>query len=243
MPRIYAQTPIATAALLFFAIPSSASAHYLWVTINSSDGTHATTNIYFEGSPAPGDGHYLDPFVKTGKTWLRTVEAPQAKQLETKAVTKPGKRWLAAKLPETKRCGVESYGLFGVYAYGQTNVLLHYYARTLEVDTAADLKVLARAEQLDLDIVPQQDNDAIVLKVLWKGEPQAKVPLYIRGPKGFKQNTHTDTEWYGASSDNGGGHLHIPNDAKGKKSGSHNDEDYSEIRRHATLKMRLPIAK
>lgn len=79
-----------------------------------------------------------------------------------------------------------------VYPYGKTDVLLHYHARLLDVATAAELKQLARAEQLELDIVPKASEAGMQLTLLWRGKPVAGRTVIIRGPKGFKANPKTD---------------------------------------------------
>ncbi len=133
--------------------PHQASAHYLWVTIDNQSGEHGVTRIFFEESPSAGDGHYLDHFSGTSKTWFRSVEQIEPELLETSDINRGDERWLEAKLPAGVPRSIDCYGKFGVYKYGQTNVLLHYYARNLGVSTHEDLHELGRAEHMDLDIV------------------------------------------------------------------------------------------
>ena len=102
---------------------SVASAHYLWVSVDNKSGEQGAANIYFEEGPAPGDGGYLDPFVERGQSVIRTVASLQPAKLETTVATSPGKRWLTAKLPKAAPRSIDSYGMFGVYRYGKTDVL------------------------------------------------------------------------------------------------------------------------
>ena len=226
-----------------FAV-SQASAHYLWVVIDKTPGD-AAANIYFEESPAAGDGHYLEPFVKSGKTWIRTVENVKPQLLAAQEIhEKPKKkRWLVVALPHTAPRSVDSYGKFGVYRYGKTDVLLHYYARNLDVQTHEDLHELARAKQMELDIVPHDEGDELSLSVFWRGAPAAKRLVYVRGPKGFRQNVKTDDR----------GKLRIKIKTPGKylfrtyveenKAGQDGGKDYSAIRHHATMAISLPLKK
>lgn len=115
-----------------FTCVSQVSAHYLWVTISTKSGEHGTTNIYFEGGA--GDGQYLDPFVEHGKTWIRTVAKSKPVLLKTSDTKENGKRWLSASLTATAPRSVDSCGKWGVYKYGDTDVLLHYYARLGNTD-------------------------------------------------------------------------------------------------------------
>jgi hypothetical protein len=126
-------------------LASVASAHYLWVAIEKKSGEGEVANIYFEEGPAPGDGGYLDPIAASAKTWIRTVDSPKPALLKTSEATAPNKRWLTADVAKAAPRSVDCYAKFGVYRYGQTDVLLHYYARHLDVSTHEDLHELSRA--------------------------------------------------------------------------------------------------
>lgn len=232
------------ASLLNLAcLASTASAHYLWVAVTVDSEGKATANIYFEESPGAGTGEYLDPILRTNKTWLRTVEKPQPQALEVQDKKEANKRWLTADLPQSAPRGIDSYGKYGVYRYGQTDVLLHYYARCLDLESHEELHELARAEQMRLDIVPHDEADGVQLKVLWEGKPAGGRPVSVRGPKGLNQNLKTDDQ----------GLLHVKTEAAGQytfrayveedKSGRDNDKEYSLIRHHATLVIKLPLKK
>ncbi len=221
---------------------SPALAHYLWITVDAKTGQHGTTNIYFEGGPGPGDGQYLDPFIQRGTSWFRTVETNKPNKLPTSEVKKSDKRWLSAPLPAAAPRAIESYGQWGVYRYGQTDVLLHYYARYLDVDDHEDLHELATAAHLALDIVAHNEPDgSLSLTVLWQEKPAANRQLSVRGAGGFKQNLKTDAA----------GQVKIKPEAKGrytfrthveeKKSGTFEGKDYQLVRHHATLILNLPL--
>ena len=220
-----------------------ASAHYLWVTVDRKTGEHGTTNIYFEEGLAAGDGQFLDPFVKEGKTWIRTVKHLEPQLLPTKEATAPNKRWLSAPLTQTAPRSIDSYGKFGVYTYGKTEVLLHYYARVIDVETHDDLHELRAAEQMKLDIVPHDHGDELELTVFWQGKPAANRPVFIRGPQNLRQNLNTDED----------GELHLRIEAPGQymfrtnveedKQGTDGDRPYDLIRHNGTLVIMLPLTK
>ncbi|MFP6676810.1 MAG: hypothetical protein VB878_17130 [Pirellulaceae bacterium] len=142
--------------------------------------------IYFEESPSAGDGHYLDHFAKTSKTWFRTTEKIEPTLIQVDDVMKGDKRWLSAKLPASAPRSVDCYGKFGVYAYGDTKVLLYYYARNLDLSTHEDLHELGRAKHMKLDIVPHDLENEVELTVLWKGKPAGNRMVFIRGPKNMR---------------------------------------------------------
>ncbi len=223
---------------------SSAAAHYLWVTVEKPNGDQAVTNIYFEGGPGPGDGQYLDPFVERGTTYVRTLESAEPTRVKMKDVTKDKKRWLTGNVPAAKNRSIDSYGKWGVYRYGKTDVLLHYYARRLDVSGQDGLKQLARAEKMDLDVVPQVDGKETTLKVLWQGKPAAGAPVYVRGPKGFKQNLKTDDKgMVSFETEAAGNYTFRTSVEEPDKSGTDDGKEYSKVRHSATLAMNLPVAQ
>ena len=235
---------ITALVLLTTILASQSSAHYLWVTVALKEGKHGTAKIYFEGGPSAGDGRYLKHFEKTKKTWFRTVEKIKPKILKTKiAKNKKGNRqWLQTSLPTAGPHSVDTYAKFGVYNYGKTRVLLHYYGRNIKVKSHEEMHELAEAKHMTLDIVPHATPKKTELTVLWKSKPAAKRLVYISGPKGFRKNVTTNTK----------GEVEFPTKAKGryiirtsyeiKKPGKDDDgKAYDLQRHHATLIVNLPL--
>lgn len=227
---------------LFFSL-ETASAHYLWLAIDENDGEHGTVNLYFEEGPRPGDGGYLDPFVRGGKTWIRTPDRDKPTPLELGEVKKPGKRWMAGALPVAGPRSIESYGKFGVYSYGDTEVLLHYYARYLDVTSAEQLRSLRRARQLALDIVARWVDGELKARVLWKGEPAAGRSVIVRGP-GVNEKLRSDEK----------GTIEFKPTTRGRytlrtsvdepdRKGTDDGKKYDLTRHHSTLTIQLPIGR
>jgi hypothetical protein len=229
------------ALFLGLAFVSTASAHYLWVKLLHKEGKHGATNIYFEGGPGPGLGEYLDPFIERGKTWLRTPENPKGKLLEMEVGKKPKSRWLTTGLGEGAPRSIDSYGKWGVYRYGKTDVLLHYHARLLDVATAAELKQLARAEQLELDIVPKATEAGMQLTLLWRGKPVEGRTVIIRGAKGFKANPKTNKDGQVTFKPEAAGTYLFRTSVDEKASGTFGGKEYQLKRYHATMSFDLPL--
>jgi len=225
--------------LTIFASP--ASAHYLWVTIDAKAGEQGTTNIYFEGGPSAGDGQYLDRFVARGRTWIRTLGESAPSALKVQDTKLADKRWLSAPLPAKGPRSIDSVATFGVYRYGETDVLLHYYGRNIEVDDHDDLHELGRAKQMLLDIVPHDEEGSMQLTVLWQGKPAAGKTVYVRGPAGWKVTAKTDAAGRVTFKPEGKGRYTIRTSVEEKKEGTDNGETYQLIRHHATLIMNLPL--
>jgi len=233
-------------AFVFLSVVCSfqrASAHYLWVTVDGRSGVPGAANIYFEESPSAGDGSYLDHFTKTSTTWFRTVEEIEPQIIKTSDTREDQKRWLRAHLPTSAPRSIDCYGKFGVYRYGKTNVLLHYYARNLDVGTHEELHELGRAEHMDLDIVPHDDQDHVELTVLWKGKPAAERIVYIRGPKKFKKNIKTDNKGRVRFAPAHAGRYTFRTSVEQPTPGREGDKEYSLIRHNGTLIMTLPLRK
>jgi hypothetical protein len=235
--------PAVSLFLLTGLLVSSACSHYLWVSIDPKAGEQGTTNVYFEGGPGPGDGQYLDPFIQRGTTWIRTLDADKPSELKMETTKSPGKRWLSASLSAGGPRSIESYGKWGVYRYGKTDVLLHYHAKHFDVSSFAELTKLGRAEQLDLDVVPELVDGQVGFRVLWKGKPAAGRPMAVRGPGGFKASLKTDEE----------GRIHFETEKKGrytlrtsveeKETGEFEGKEFQLKRYHATVVLNLPVSQ
>lgn len=234
---------ILTSCLVLSALAAPACAHYLWVTIDAKTGEHGTTNVYFEGGPGPGDGSYLDRFVSRGKTWIRTLGQKEPVELKVQDIKKKeaNKRWLSAALTAPGPRSVDSFSTFGVYRYGETDVLLHYYGRNLEVDDHDDLHELGRSKQMLLDFVPHDNAGAMELTVLFEGKPAADRGVTIRGPGGFKKNLKTNDKGRVEFKPEGKGRYWFRTSVEVKESGTDNGETYQLIRHHATMIMNLPL--
>ncbi|HJN09497.1 MAG TPA: hypothetical protein QF564_12465 [Pirellulaceae bacterium] len=138
---------------------------------------------------------------------------------------------------------VDCYGKFGVYAYGETNVLLHYYARKLDVSTHEDLHELGRAEHMNLDMVPHEHQNEFELTVLWKGEPAENRMVFIRGPKQFRKNIKTDKRGRVRFTPTNAGKYTFRTSVEEATAGREGDQEYALIRHNGTLIMTLPLRK
>ncbi|QDU93223.1 DUF4198 domain-containing protein [Lignipirellula cremea] len=227
--------------LILALLAAPAQAHYLW-TILETKGGQTVANVYFEESPNPGDGGYLDPIAASGKTWIRTVKEPTPKLLAMEEAVKPGKRWLSAPVSAKAPRGLESTGTYGVYPYGDTMVLLHYYARYLDTDDQNAVDDLAVAEQLMLDIRPHFTLKGLELEVIWKGEPAAKRPIYVKGFSGRKTLTTDENGRAFFPFDKAGRHL-LRTYVELDEGGTHDGKEFEKIRHHATMTVELPAAQ
>lgn len=224
--------------LLLSLFTNLASAHYLWIDVDAKSKVNGVANIYFEESPNPGDGSYLDHFLGSSDIWIRTLENPAPDSIRGKEVKAETNRWMQVVMPSADEYSVDAYGKFGVYQYGKTNVLLHYYARHLNVTSHDAMHELGRADQMDLDLVPHENGNMIEFKLLWKGKPTADRMIYLRGPNGFRKNLRTDAQGKVEVTRPENGAFTVRSSIEVHTPGSDNGESYEYIRHNITLVMR-----
>ncbi len=236
------KTIFAIAVHLFLFVPT-ASAHYLFLAIDSKAGEHGTMNLFFEEGPRPGDGFYLDPFIQRGQAWLRMAGAEKAEPLKLTEVKveEKNQRWLTSKLPKSGPRAVESYGKWGVYRYGKTDVLLHYYAKYIEVNSVEQLADVGKSDNLKFDVRPSWKDGTLFLQVVWDGKPAAGTTVYLRGP-GLNEKVSTDKDGVASfKPDKPGQYVLRAYLQQPDLSGTFEDKDYQEVRHHSSLTMILPL--
>ncbi|QEG41008.1 Nickel uptake substrate-specific transmembrane region [Roseimaritima ulvae] len=216
-------------------IAATAHAHYLWVSVDREPEHSAGSNIYFEEAPRPGDGSYLDHFLRKSDVWIRTIEQPAPDPVRAEEVQAGEHRWMRVASPAADEYSVDAYGKFGVYQYGQTKVLLHYYARNLSVVSHDAMHELGRAEQMDLDLVPHDVGNRFEFTLLWKGKPVADRMVFVRGPKGFRQNIKTDASGKIALERPASGGLTLRSSVEFDTPGEEHGEAYERVRHNITM--------
>lgn len=232
MNRLFAR---GLAASICLGVVTTASAHYLWISVDREPQGKSGTNIHFEEAPRPGDGSYLDHFLGTSDVWIRTIEQPAPTPIRAEEVKQGDKRWMRVDVPSAEEYSVDAYGKFGVYEYGQTKVLLHYYARNLSVSSHDAMHELGRAEQMDLDLVPHDAGNRLELTLLWKGEPVADRMVFVHGPDGFRENIKTDANGRIELQRPSTGTLTLRSSVEFPTPGEDNGEAYERIRHNITL--------
>lgn len=213
----------------------TANAHYLWISVDRHPDENAGTNIYFEEAPAPGDGFYLDHFLGKSDVWIRTIENPVPAAIRAEEVKQGEYRWMRVAPPDADEYSVDAYGKFGVYEYGQTKVLLHYYARSLSVATHDAMHELGRAPQMKLDLVPHDEGKLFEFTLLWEGKPVAGRMVFVRSDKGFRKNMKTDVAGRIQLERPSMGTLMLRSSVEFATQGRENGEPYERVRHNITL--------
>jgi hypothetical protein len=229
-------------AIVLVISVSTASAHYLWVTVDSTAGDRANVNVIFEEAPNARDGGYLDPIVERGKTRIRTLDSETSRDLDMTDTHREAKRWLMAPLTEPPPWSIESHVEWGVYRYGEIDALLYYYAKHLRVQDHDELHELGHSDRLDLDIVPHDAGETLELQVIWRKKAAVGSRVFIHGPNGFRKTLTTDAAGKVKFQPTADGMYRFRTGVvEPEAGGEYRGKTYQQTRHSATLIMRLPI--
>lgn len=229
----------ALACIVLLITPALVRAHYLWLSTRVVD-EQPVLELVFEESPRPGDGHYLDPIVERGKTWVRTRDMPQPRAVGMEEMRMPDLRWLRGKLDDNGLVAADSYVKWGVYRYGNTDALLHYYAKYIETAEALPAPARQRSEKLDLDIVVEESAEGRQVAVFWRGEPAANREIHLRGPQGRREKLTTDAAGRAKLTvAHSGPHTFRVAVVEQNKAGEFEGKPFTQVRHNATLTIRL----
>ena len=224
-------------AAVAFLAGQSAQAHYPWIKIDQKQGKHGTVLFYFEHGAKPGDGAYLDPFIERGTFWLTTAGG-ESKEIELADTKEEKLRWLQTELEQASPRCIDLYTKWGVYRYGQTDTLLHYYARSIDARDAGDVAKLAESKNLKLQLQPQLQGGELTVRVTWDGEPLAKQQINFRSPTVAKNFT-TDDSGVAIMPINRAGNYALRTKLLKKEGGEFLDKEYAEVHHHSTLTMHI----
>lgn len=225
-------------------LSTTASAHYLWVIVESSKTGDDTAKMYFEHSAVPGDGHYLDHFTTGSQMWLQTPSLSKAQKLTLIEAKTEKHRWLETKLDQPTPRSLDMYGKFGVYFYKKKPVLLHYYGRFLDVDSTAEINTLSQAPHLNLDVSPEWNEGEMTLTVRWQGKPAAESEVILFGPQKFRETMKTDSNGQIRFKPSASGRYLVRSSVEFQTAGTDDDgQDYKAIRHTGTLVFDLPEVK
>ncbi|MGE3809072.1 MAG: hypothetical protein AB7K24_30785 [Gemmataceae bacterium] len=213
-------------------VAGTARAHYPWF-VPTKDPTKI--DLYFEEGPRPGDGEYLPSFLK-GKFWLRTP-GQEPTPIKFEEVNKGGQRFLTFTTEAKPPRALEGYCKYGVYKGN----LLFYYFKHLDAQAAKNLKPLARAEQLDYDLVPSWADGSLEVQLLWKGKPKGNQAVAVIGPKFREQIRSDDSGIVRFKPPASGLYTLRTSFVDAEPAGKDDGNDYKGLRQTATLTINLPV--
>ena len=207
----------------------SLHAHFVWVALETQDGSDPQAHVYFSESVHMDSAEFLDRLTRL-KAWYRTTEGKYA-SLKLRKVERDDDGWLASDLPSGPG-SVEAECLYGVFSHGDKTMLLHYYAKSLRSNLRARL---SRSEKLDLDVSPRLANGRMQLSVFWKSQPVEGVQVIVSPPKGNSLELKTDGMGRTSLKAPAPGRYEIRARWIEQKDGEFENQKYDETRHYSTV--------
>ena len=207
----------------------SLHAHFVWVALETQDGSDPQAHVYFSESVHMDSAEFLDRLTRL-KAWYRTTEGKYA-SLKLRKVERDDDGWLTSDLPSGPG-SVEAECLYGVFSHGDKTMLLHYYAKSLR----SDLRVrLSRSEKLNFDVSPRLANGRMQLSVFWKSQPVEGVQVIVSPPKGNSLELKTDGMGRASLKAPAPGRYEIRARWIEQKDGEFENQKYDETRHYSTV--------
>ena len=228
---------LALSFTLLLALALQAQAHFVWVAAVNGSAGQPEVHVWFSELAEPDSAELLDKITAV-KVWSRSLQAKPEFLKVTKRVEGTGGALIGSLTSATS--ALSAHINYGVLDRGDQKFLLQYHAKYLD-GAAPAFKALARDEQLQFDIVPQQTAKGYTFDVLFAGRPAAASTVVILDPSGTQIDATTDEA----------GRFSIENTKPGlysirakwvvKESGKLGDQDYPQVNHYSTLALRVPM--
>ena len=207
----------------------SARAHFVWVALETRNGSDSQVQVYFGELAEPDSAKFLERLTRL-KAWHRTVSGDYA-TLKLSKTEASGGGWFEGQPPAALGT-IEADCLYGVFSHGDKALLLHCYAKWLRSDASDSLR---RSDKLDLDVVPQVADGQMSLGVYWKGQPVDGSQIMVSPPEGEPMELKTDASGLARLKTALPGRYEIRARRVEKKSGEFQSEKYGEVAHYSTL--------
>ncbi len=148
---------------------SSAWAHFPWMEIENRNSEKPTLQVYFSESPTP-DNPALLQRLEGAQVWIMTGRRDQARKIELQLTDENLELPLDARQAESVFLMSKS---LGVRTRGESSFVLNYYAKTGPAPTSWAWRSEKTGELLGLDVKPQQEDDQLIVTVLFNNKPVA----------------------------------------------------------------------
>ncbi len=174
---------LAASLLLAFVVAAPASAHFVWLVVESADGGKPVAKVYFAELAESDDAALLDRIEKVQVRTRDTTGKASGEPLKlTKQTDKDGGGSWTAELPEgtSSLSGTIKYG---VLERGPNVFQLNYHA-TYADSNSPDFGKQQPDASLTMEVVPHLAREKSQLEVLWKGKPIAGSEVTVVDPSG-----------------------------------------------------------
>jgi hypothetical protein len=224
-----------TAVLTVSLWSQPALAHFVWLKFASGDSPRA--EIFFAELPQVDDPDLLE-LVQTAKVW-QVGSGDDRQELELQNT-----RDSLSVTPQVPLAGaplVELSQTYGVVQRGEAVFLLMYYAKAMATPPGETAEPVGE-NRLPLELVPSVTGPMLTVTALWQGEPLPGAQVVVGGPD-------LQEDFIGATESDGtvkvrireGGIYALRVRHIVPTSGTHEGQDYSEVRHYSTLT--VPVEK
>lgn len=183
-PKMLSQIVLLILSLLLL-FSSSIYGHNLWLVGDANNNGDGTYHLYFEHHIGPGDGAYLGPIEKRGKTWLVKPQG-EAVPMAMQMVKENDTKYLAGS---SGKKVLDSYSIDHTSLYGLYHGRLDFFhGRYIEATSRESLAALSQSSNLPVQIVPVWTDAGLLLKVMYFSNPRPKASLTL-----FKKDGSEET--------------------------------------------------
>jgi len=218
-------------------VPATAKAHFLWIGLRGSDSNKGTACVYFNEDPTAGSARLAKKIAPT-KAWLRRPGGAPT-PLDLRVVEQDETGQLEGAVDAQRPYCVDARFDYGVFKHDDHPVLLNYYARHVEADSADQVASLATSEALPLAVSPRRDGEGLVIDVLWQGKPAAGCEVVVAAEGQDAQELTTDDKGQAKVAKAPKGDYAIRARKIEDKAGKLADQDYEATHHYATLTCKL----
>lgn len=204
-------------------------AHFLWLKSETQDGKPQA--VLFFGESAQDEAHHFPDKLDGTKIWRRGTDGKRTEVAATK-VDNDDRVAYVGPLPSDELCVLETSAQYGLYS----NWLLTYYTKHVYATANDQLAGAGASPELKMDIVPQAEDDLLVLTVLWDGKPRADVDVSVKVADGDAKELKTDEKGQVTLKPAGEGLVAVvANFVDETAKGDFNGKSYAAVASYATL--------
>ena len=158
-------------------------AHNLWVVGDAKKNGDGSVHLYFEHHVGPGDGGFIGPILKNGKTWLNIPDS-SARLIELNEITEDSLKYLGGSTGKIKPpFSIDHKSLYGIY-HGRLDF---FYGRYIQVTQMKELSEFAESPHLPFQIVPEWKQGKLSLRVKLFSNPYPRAKVYLLSPDGTEK--------------------------------------------------------
>ena len=217
------------AVLLGLTLGAGAEAHFLWLKSEAQDGKPQA--VLFFGESAQDEAHHFPDKLDGTKIWRRAADGKRTEVAATK-VDNDDRVAYVGQLASDEPCVLETSAQYGLYS----NWLLTYYTKHVHASANDQLAGAGASPELKMDIVPQAEDDSLVLTVLWDGKPRADVGVSVKVADGDAKELKTDEKGQVTLKPAGEGLVAVvANFVDETAKGDFNGKPYAAVASYATL--------